>query len=217
MADDLSASELPGWRAVARQAAFQATLNEARARWGIENPNFNYRWEHIRAVVRLALRLAELTGADAEIVEAAAWLHDVCKKGRDDDHGQDGAAAAREILAGTDFPVVKIEAVADAISKHVGLISQEPMAPLEAEVLWDADKLSKMGATAVLHFSGYRIMGGETTTEYLLERLPAQPWQPEAVESFHTEPARVAGRKRLQAFVAFWQQAQAEFDGDDML
>jgi uncharacterized protein len=207
----------PEWRQVVQEKALQATLREARERWGQESPNFNYRWEHIQTVARLALRLAKLTGADPEIVEAAAWLHDICKQGRDDNHGLEGAIAAREILARTNFSPAKIESVAEAIAKHVGLVSTDPDAPLEAAVLWDADKLSKMGFTAVLHFTGYRMMCSDPIdTQYLVERLSDQPWQPEAVESFHTEAARAAGRRRLAAFTAFWEQIRDELTGDDL-
>jgi uncharacterized protein len=204
-----------GWRQAVQDAALDATLQEAERRYGTARLPFNYRWEHVRAVVRLALRLAELTGADPEIVEAAAWLHDVRKRGRDDDHGTHGAAAAREILARTDFPAAKIEAVAGAIAQHVGLICEDPIEPLEAAVLWDADKLAKLGATAVVHFIGYRIAHSELDTEALLE-LAHQPWQPAAVRSFHTAPARAAGRARLEAFQAFWRQADLEYDADDL-
>ena len=73
------------------------------------NAAFNYRWEHGKAVVRLAQRLAERTGADAEIVEAASWLHDVAKENRED-HGQAGAIEAWRILLETDFPPDKVPA-----------------------------------------------------------------------------------------------------------
>ena len=89
--------------------------------------------------------------------------------------------------------------------------------PLEAAVLWDADKLSKLGTTAVLHFAGYRIAAGEGETEQLKQRICHQPWQEAAVQSFHTEPARAAGIKRLRAFEGFCQQLALEFDGDDLV
>lgn len=204
------------WREAVRTAAYQGTLVEARLRWGTEEVHFNYRWEHVQAVVRLALRLAELTGADREVVEAAAWLHDIRKKGRGDQHGRNGASAARRILAETDFPPDKIEAVADAISKHVGLFTNQPVEPLEAAVLWDADKLSKLGATAVLHFAGYRVASGEGKTEQLKQRICHQPWQEAAVQSFHTQAARAAGKRRLKAFQSFCIQLQSEYYGDDL-
>ena len=119
-------TQLSPWREVVQAAAQQAALADDRKLWGDARTPFAYRWEHVQAVARLALRLAERTGADREVCEAAAWLHDVAKPagvsdGRRRDHGQDGAVLARRILAGTDFPPDKVDAVADAIAKHVGL------------------------------------------------------------------------------------------------
>lgn len=207
---------LPTWREIVQQVAQEATLVEARIRWGSEEMPFNYRWEHVQAVVRLAIRLAEQTGADREIVEAAAWLHDIRKRGKDDDHARDGAIAAHQILSGTDFPPEKVDAVADAIAKHVGLFTDEPVEPLEAAILWDADKLSKLGATAVLHFIGHEIAGGRGATQPLIENLSYQPWQSKAVRSFHTLAARVAGQARMEIYRAFWEQVSQEFEGDDL-
>ena len=204
------------WRVTVKRAAQEAALAESQACWEENDVVFDYRWEHVQAVVRLAVRLATLTGADQEIVEAAAWLHDVAKPDSEK-HGQDGAAIARHVLRQTDFPPEKIEAVADAIAKHVGLFTDEPVEPLEAAVVWDADKLSKLGATAVLHFIGYKLMRGERTTMQWLEALPDVSWMKHTVRSFHTAPAQAAGQKRLETYRALWQQALQEFDGDDLL
>lgn len=190
-------------------------MADSRVHLDVDDIPFNYRWEHVQAVVRLAARLAELTGADREIVEAAAWLHDVAKP-YSRDHGRDGAVAARQILVETDYPHEKIDAVADAIAKHVGLFTDESLEPIEAAVLWDADKLSKLGATAVLHFVGYQVLRGERTTVAWLERLPNVPWQERTVTSFQTRPACAAARERLDAYQALWRQAGREFSGDDL-
>jgi uncharacterized protein len=139
---------------VVQQAAAAQAETEARRAWGIgqaEPIPFNHRWEHVCQVVRLALYLTEATGADREIVEAAAWLHDVRKE--QPSHGVAGAAAAQEILVATDFPAGKIAAVTDAIRQHVGMFrpaGAPPLTPIEAAVLWDADKLSKLGVEAVM-------------------------------------------------------------------
>ena len=226
-------SDQSTWRKVVRAAALAAaieeTVQEASSQaattglpeWSENGIPFNYRWEHLQAVVRLAVRLADLTGADRAVVEAAAWLHDVVK-GRSEDHARDGAIAARRILAETDFPPGKIDAVADAIAKHRGLWLAEPVEPLEAAVLWDADKLSKLGTTAVLHFVGGLVTYGRGTTAQILEELPGDDWikpdwQQDTVSSFHTAPARAAGRKRWEAFRDFCQRALQEFDGDDLI
>lgn len=203
------------WRAAVRKIAQEAALAESQTCWGENDVAFDYRWEHVQAVVRLAVRLAMVTGADREIVEAAAWLHDVAKP-HSEQHGQDGAAIARQVLRQTDFPPEKIDAVADAIVKHVGLFTDERIEPVEAAVVWDADKLSKLGATAVLHFLGYKLMMGAGTTERWLQELPDVSWMERTVRSFHTAPARAAGQKRIETYRVLWQQVRREFDGDDL-
>ncbi len=203
------------WREVVRNAAYEASISHMRARRDGDAFHYNYRWEHVRAVVRLAVRLAALTGADPEIVEAAAWLHDVAK-GHAIDHGQAGAEAARRILAATAYPPQKIPAVAHAIAQHVGLWRDQHVEPLEAAVLWDADKLSKLGATAVLHFTANLADQGQGDTEVLIGALPGEDWQPRTVESLHTAPARAAGEKRLAAYRAFCHRAAREYGGDDL-
>jgi uncharacterized protein len=211
------------WREAVQAAAYDAAVQEERAAGKRRGPAFNYRWEHVQAVARLAVRLAALTGADAEVVEAAAWLHDV-RKAYGRDHGREGALAARQILAQTDFPPRKIDAVADAIAKHVGLAVSEPVEPLEAAVIWDADKLSKLGATIVLHLTGYLVTrdGGYPitrdgrSTDQLIEDLSDAGWMEGAVANFHTSPARAAGRSRLETYHAFCRQARQELAGEDL-
>lgn len=204
------------WRRTAAREAHEATLREARERWQIEDHPANYRWTHVQAVVRLALRLAELTGADRDVVEAAAWLHDCAKKGKDDDHGRSGSIRAGEILRMTDFPEDKLEDVVDVISKHVGLWVEEPIEPLEAAVLWDADKLSKLGSASAMQDIAHWVMVRRGPVDALPATVAAQDWREKAVASFHTEPARVAGRQRLAAQQAFWQQVDMELSGDDL-
>jgi uncharacterized protein len=202
------------WREAVREAAHKAAIHEEETWRGGTGLAFNYRWEHVRAVVRLAVCLAERTGADREVVEAAAWLHDVAK-GESRDHGRDGAVLARRILAETDYPPDKVDAVAEAIAKHAGTTTPEPVEPLEAAVVWDADKLSKLGATIALHGIGYLLKEGEGTTEGLIERSAVE-WQEQIVRSLNTAPARTAGWKRLEAARAFYRQAKAEFIGEDL-
>ncbi|NJN53861.1 MAG: hypothetical protein HC804_03350, partial [Anaerolineae bacterium] len=44
--------------------------------------------------------------------------------------------------------------MAQVIKEHMGLWLDEPLTNLESQVLWDADKLAKIGLTAVFHFTG---------------------------------------------------------------
>jgi uncharacterized protein len=124
---------------------------------------------------------------------------------------------AREILARSDFPEAKIGLVADAIAKHVGLETSGPIVPLEAAILWDADKLTKLGATVVLHGIGYVLVTGNKSTETVLDRLCDEEWGETIVRCLNTALAQAAGRERLEAYRAFCQAARREYEGSDLV
>jgi uncharacterized protein len=214
-------SERPAWLPVAISAAERRALGEARYQWGARGaaPPFNYRLEHVRAVVAIATELAAATEADAEVCLAAAWLHDVAKAYREergDGHGQRGALRAAAILRRTDFPSEKIAAVSQAIASHVGLFRDEPPQPIEAAVLFDADKLSKLGATSIVHFlcsqpAAARVAGRPADTSSVAQDL--RRWTdlaPGIVNSLGTPPGRAMGEERLQFLRSFVAQLDAE-------
>lgn len=115
-------------------------------------PFFNYRLEHVKQVERDALRLLPLVGGDQEIVIASVWIHDRFQpvfRGPEE-HGKHSAEWATEHLAEIGFPVEKVESVCFAVANHSnppGAIRSEAH---EARLLWDADKLAKLGAVNFL-------------------------------------------------------------------
>ncbi|MHA1928250.1 MAG: HD domain-containing protein [Candidatus Thorarchaeota archaeon] len=115
---------------------------------------FDYRFDHIQEVVRIAKVLAINTGADLDVVVIASWLHDISKPGRNgpSNHGVVSADMAREILRDEGIDQDVIEKVCDAIVKHVGLTLDKPLTPIEAQIVWEADKLNKLGASGLLHY-----------------------------------------------------------------
>jgi HD superfamily phosphodiesterase len=159
-----------------------------------------------------------LTGADAETVEAAAWLHDVCKYSDGDRHPMAGAAFARDFLPATDFPPGKIAAVADAIADHMGLWREEPLTVLESQVLWDADKLAKIGLTAAFHWAGGALAGSKMRPlDKLIARARENDWLPKTVASMHTAPARRAAAERLAAYNHLYDALERELTGADLV
>jgi uncharacterized protein len=209
---------LPDWRKAAKKTMRDATEQEIVARFGgLDKASFNYRWEHVKSVVALAERLAEMTDADKDVVVAAAWLHDV-RKDAGDLHPQEGAKFARHFLPKTDFPPQKVERVAQAIEDHMGLWRDEPLVNLESMVLWDADKLAKIGLTAVFHWTGLALAGNTPKSlADLIERGRSADWQAKTVASMHTEPARQAAQARLEAYNWLWNTLEAELKGDDLV
>ena len=131
------------------------TVEEA-SRLYLENDTA-HDFDHVLRVLALAERIGRAEGADLEIVQAAALLHDVARaeeKGSGAWHAQAGAQRAREILQG--HPPKKVEAVAQAIATHRFREKSIPQT-LEAQVLYDADKLDAIGAIGVAR--AYAISG----------------------------------------------------------
>ncbi len=204
------------WRKAVRNAMWKSADKQTTKKSAADDPAFSYRWEHVRAVVKTAKKLAKLTGADAEVIEAAAWLHDVAKKAGDR-HPQEGAKFALKFLPKTDFPAEKIPHVAVVIEAHMGLWRKEPLTDLESQVLWDADKLTKIGVLAAVHW-----LSGDVTrnrigkTEDAIKRLKSARWRSKTVASMHTEPARRAAFHRFVAFDAMLEALKAEWNVTDV-
>ena len=211
------------WRAACEQALRRFSAADAIRVWGIGHevegtyqPIFNYRYEHTYAAVLLARWLAPATGADLDVVECAAWLHDVAKRLKDpqgkDTHAQDASKLVAGILAGTDFPAGKIPAVRHAIEHHVGLKLTRRLEPLETACLWDCDKLSKIGAASLIHFGCISGAFQPITTAEILRRGAA--WLDLArgiTASFNTDLAREEGRRRLAFLEAHYAQLRREW------
>jgi len=182
-------------------------------------PIFDYRFEHTLAAVKIARWLALETGADAEVLECAAWLHDCAKrfkgpegKSGKDTHAQDASALVEGILKGTDFPPEKIPAVRHAIEHHVGLHLGVTLEPLETACLWDADKLSKIGAVSLVHFGCISGAFQPITTSYILEA--GERWLGLArgiAASMNTQPAKREAARRLAFIEHHYRQMRREW------
>jgi uncharacterized protein len=114
-------------------------------------------FDHVLRVLALAERIGQAEGADLDIVRAAALLHDIARPEEESGgpcHARAGAQRAREILQG--HPPEKVKAVAHAIATHRFREKSTPQT-LEAQVLYDADKLDAIGAIGVAR--AYAISG----------------------------------------------------------
>ena len=89
---------------------------------------------HIVYVVKFAKQLAEKLGADSEVVELAALLHDyagITNYDLQEEHHIHGARLAEEILKQVDYPQEKIELVKKCIYNHRGSVVLEKTTPEE--------------------------------------------------------------------------------------
>ena len=109
-------------------------------------------FDHVLRVVALADRIARAEGADVGIVRAAALLHDLTADNPDRaSHHISGAERAREILFELGHPVERVDAVVHCVQMHRFRSVEQNDAPLslEAQVVFDADKLDAIGAVGV--------------------------------------------------------------------
>jgi uncharacterized protein len=129
------------------------TITEAKRHY--KEADAVHDFDHVLRVLAMAERIGQAEGADLGIVRAAALLHDV---GREEaeaeglDHAALAAQRTREILDG--LPPARIEAVAHAVAAHRFRTNPQP-ASLEAQVLFDADKLDAIGAVGVARAFAY--------------------------------------------------------------
>jgi HD superfamily phosphodiesterase len=133
------------WRASVRRFA-EANLKHPA--WGASHSLRDY---------ELAREMAaeDKVTLDDDVLYAAAYLHDVAAFAPfakpKVDHQDEAASAVESLLAGTGFPMQKIEAVRGAIRTH--MFGRDPVG-LEAIYLHDADALDWLGAIGVARIFG---------------------------------------------------------------
>lgn len=175
---------------------------------------FNYRLNHVKEVVRLAEAITECLNINIEILEMAAWLHDIAKPGIDgpEQHGRKSSRKARKILSEMDIEETQIRKVCDIIEKHVGLTLQQPLEPLEAQLLWEADKLSKLGATGIIHYiiNGIRLKPGMSLQDISEDLSDFMSLAEEIADSMHTEKAKEIASKRFNTMKSFVKSLEQE-------
>ncbi|MFP4343497.1 MAG: HD domain-containing protein [Anaerolineales bacterium] len=129
------------------------TIEQARALY--EEADSVHDFDHILRVERVAGQIARREGADLSIVRTAALLHD-WGRSEAQHQGRDHAdvAAERAALLLTSCPPAWVEAVVHAIAAHRFRTAPQPET-LEAQVLFDADKLDAIGAVGVARAFAY--------------------------------------------------------------
>ena len=133
------------WRAAVHRFV---KANMKHPAWGLSHSMRDY-------ALAKELAAADNVAVDDDVLYAAAYLHDVAafapfrKSGVD--HQDEAARIVESMLAGTGFPMAKIEAVRGAIRTH--MYGRDPVGP-EAIYLHDADALDWLGAIGVARAFG---------------------------------------------------------------
>ncbi len=147
----------PDWLVHLQNDLAFITVQEAQKHWPgplhQTGPYYNYRLEHVQQVEREALRLLDTIEADREIVLASVWIHDRFQPQYEgDQHAIKGAEWAQGNLTGFGFPPHKLEGVYYAVVHHSDPPQSIPAGQVEARILWDADKLTKIGPVNIISY-----------------------------------------------------------------
>ena len=139
------------------------TTEQARGWYANADPVHDF--DHVLRVLRLAERLAGEEGADIQVVRAAALLHDAEGSAPDSaqrlSHHHQSAQFAAGVLAEEGWPEERIEAVLHCIRAHRFRHDGETPQTLEAQILFDADKLDVLGAIGVARVVAYATLNNQ--------------------------------------------------------
>jgi uncharacterized protein len=191
-------------------------------------------FDHIERVYFMAQRLAQETGADLEIVRAAALLHDAEGSHPQDDaarheHQHTSADFARQVLLAEGWQERRIDAVLHCIRAHRFRDEREQPQTIEAQVLFDADKLDAIGAIGVARAIAFSLQAGQPVYSQPSSRFlqTGKLESGEAHTAYHeylfklsklkdrlyTTAARKIAETRHKAMAQFFEELAAEIDG----
>jgi uncharacterized protein len=192
----------------------------------------------------MAERLAQAAGADLEIVRAAALLHDAAPEQAEagdaaavfstaeerEKHHHASAGLAARVLRAEGWAEERIAAVQHCIRSHRFRDSAEPPLTLEAQVLFDADKLDAIGAIGVARAIGYAAQSGQPAwaqpSAQFLQTGKLEPGEAHTAyheyvfklvklkERLFTAAARQVAAERHQVMEAFFSRLAAEMQGE---
>jgi len=135
------------------------TIDDARSWYDPDDPVHGF--DHVLRVLQLAERIAEAEGADLEIVQAAALLHDAEGPGSDlsrKNHQEGSAKFAEEVLSKKGWSTERIKEVQHCIKAHRYRDQSTKHRTIEAKVLFDADKLDAIGAVGAIRAVSYAVL-----------------------------------------------------------
>lgn len=186
--------------------------------------------DHVLRVTQLVLRIAQAESADCEVVRAAALLHDLPVSGNErTTHHFAAAEFAAEYLSAAGMDASRIEYVVHCIRAHRYRDSSVQPHTLEAQCLYDADKLDSIGATGVARAFAHAGNYANRLWSQPATDVPPQTAQPDPPEytpvhefvyklrqvlaTLNTPTARKIGERRHEFMVRYFEQLDAEMTG----
>jgi len=192
-------------------------------------------WAHIRRVWLMARRLAAASpGADMQVTELGALLHDIADWKFHDGDYEAGPRAARQwllSLGATEQLIERVERIIREVS-FKGLGVATPVSSLEAALVQDADRLDAIGAIGIarafaygghkgrpLHDPAVAPVAHDSFASYQKSTAPTLNHFYEKLlhlkERLHTDAARQVAEGRHGYMESFVARFLAEWEGQD--
>ena len=209
------------------------TVEQSRQWYPADDPVHGF--EHVLRVLRLAEQIAQAEGADMEIVRAAVLLHDAAADLTGSDqpsarraHHLSSAGFARQVLSAEGWSEARIAAVQHCIRAHRFRDDTARPQSLEAQVLFEADKLDAIGASGVARAVAYAARLGQPAyaapSARFIESGQLQPGEPHSAyheyifklrklkDRLHTPAARRMAEERHRLMADFFERLRQEME-----
>ncbi|HBI57171.1 MAG TPA: hypothetical protein DG577_02030 [Firmicutes bacterium] len=176
----------------------------------------SFRWRHTLRVLSTAREIGLTEGANMEVLEIAALLHDVAKLDpRSDEihHAVLGSQIAEEFLHKLNIPAQQLGMIVEAIRFH-SLDTNRDDLGLETLVLKDADRLDEVGALGIISVG---IHAGRVGMDYRgCFRQGLKELNNLEDLNFYTAAGKMIFKQRLKLTESFWRQAEMELAGESL-
>lgn len=168
-------------------------------------------FDHVQRVHDICLKLADGLEIDRNVLECAAYLHDIAVPVfGPEQHYERAQEAAGDILAQVGLPKEKHKLVFDAIKTHTRYIDVTPET-IEGKVLKDADGIDYLGAIGIMRgvlrsyrnksYSGNVSTEGKQTLTKLVDKVD---------KTFSTEKGKAMAKERIDFISGFLRRLDEE-------
>jgi len=148
---------------------------------------------HTKQTVIISKSLAKKEKADLNTCIVIAWLHDICKNNEKEnkDHGKEAAIKAKEFLEKLNFNKKDIKKICYAINQHNKGGKKKA---IEAQIIWDADKLQGVGPYGLFRGYGHLIYIGKDQEEAYKRSMKEQKF---FLKRFYTKTGKKLSKRNF--------------------
>ena len=175
----------------------------------------SFRWRHTLRVLSTAREIGLAEGANMEVLEIAALLHDVAKldpRADEIHHAVLGSQVAEDFLRKLGIPEQPLQMIIEAIRYH-SLDTHQDDLGLETLVLKDADRLDEVGALGILSVGIY---AGRVAWTIGVPSARHKRTQQSGESHLYTKTGKQIFKERLKLTQDFWRHAEIELAGENL-